>query len=113
MDPDPKEWRSRSLPDTEGGKRFQARGTECTESMNELHQPNLAGSEKLRPEKLAIQIHDWKVKGLLCIGTTHIDFTHLGKPLLYFRSLVGGNASFLSHSGWLEKKLRISDSGQG
>lgn len=45
VDPDPRGCISRSLSDREGGKRFQARGTECTESTNELCQPNLAGSE--------------------------------------------------------------------
>ena len=52
-------------------------------------------------------------QGLFCTGVTDIHFILLGVSLCYFRSLVGGNASFMSHSGRLEEKMGTTEAGKG
>lgn len=85
----------------EEGKAFQARvGREHV-----LCQLSLTGNDQGRPERWDARMCGWKVKGLFCTGVPDTHFLSVGNPYDYFRSCMGGNTSFMSHSGWLQEKI--------
>lgn len=65
---------------------------------------SLAGSDKRRPERADAQLCGWQVKVSFARGP---HFIHLGNPAL-FQIPMGGNASFVSHSGGSKKKNHMA-----